>query len=134
MNHFFSPSARSVSAVTASVLAACCLTACSGNGGEAPAAIRVNQVANLAMSRTGRGDILRGAVVNGPNDADLLKEQDAFEGSRPCSFAPEGGPWSRYDGHGAGYVDDVRAWQTVEPADDFTSTALYALSLTAARS
>ncbi|MFD5279308.1 glycoside hydrolase family 9 protein [Streptomyces rubrogriseus] len=93
-----------------------------------------HQVANLAMSRTGRGDILRGAVVNGPNDADLLKEQDAFDGSRPCSFAPEGGPWSRYDGHGAGYVDDVRAWQTVEPADDFTSTALYALSLTAARS
>ncbi|WP_162833482.1 glycoside hydrolase family 9 protein [Streptomyces sp. CB09001] len=92
-----------------------------------------HQVANLAMSRTGHGDILRGAVVNGPNDADLLKEPDTFDGSRPCSFAPEGGPWSRYDGHGAGYVDDVRAWQTVEPADDFTSTALYALSLTVAR-
>ncbi|MFI1753753.1 glycoside hydrolase family 9 protein [Streptomyces sp. NPDC020571] len=92
-----------------------------------------HQVANLAMSRTGRGDILRGAVVNGPNDADLLKEPDTFDGGRPCSFAPDGGPWSRFDGRGAGYVDDVRAWQTVEPADDFTSTALYALSLTAAR-
>ncbi|PPS80389.1 glycoside hydrolase family 9 protein [Streptomyces sp. MH60] len=93
-----------------------------------------HQVANLAMSRTGRGDILRGAVVNGPNDADLLKEPDTFDGGHPCSFAPDGGPWSRFDGRGAGYVDDVRAWQTVEPADDFTSTALYALSLTAARS
>ncbi|MEU9070270.1 glycoside hydrolase family 9 protein [Streptomyces sp. NPDC048306] len=92
-----------------------------------------HQVANLAMSRTGGGDILRGAVVNGPNDADLLKEPDTFDGARPCSFAPEGGPWSRFDGRGAGYVDDVRAWQTVEPADDFASTALYALSLTAAR-
>ncbi|CAM5325309.1 hypothetical protein STENM36S_01751 [Streptomyces tendae] len=89
-----------------------------------------HQVANLAMSRTGHGDILRGAVVNGPNDADLLKEPDTFDGSRPCSFAPDGEEWSRFDGHGAGYVDDVRAWQTVEPADDFTSTALYALSLT----
>ncbi|MFJ6071090.1 glycoside hydrolase family 9 protein [Streptomyces sp. NPDC093065] len=93
-----------------------------------------HQVANLAMSRTGRGDILRGAVVNGPNDADLLKEPETFDGGRPCSYAPEAGPWSKFDGHGAGYVDDVRAWQTVEPADDFASTALYALSLTTARS
>ncbi|WP_217169041.1 glycoside hydrolase family 9 protein [Streptomyces sp. AC512_CC834] len=92
-----------------------------------------HQVANLAMSHTGRGDILRGAVVNGPNDVDLLKEADTFDGGRPCSFAPDGGSWSRFDGHGAGYVDDVRSWQTVEPADDFASTALYALSLTAAR-
>ncbi|MEU9221772.1 glycoside hydrolase family 9 protein [Streptomyces sp. NPDC048376] len=93
-----------------------------------------HQVANLAMSRTGRGDILRGAVVNGPNDADLLKDPDTVDGARPCSYAPDGGPWSAFDARGAGYVDDVRAWQTVEPADDFTSTALYALSLTAARS
>ncbi|WP_411099771.1 glycoside hydrolase family 9 protein [Streptomyces sp. x-45] len=93
-----------------------------------------HQVANLAMSRTGRGDILRGAVVNGPNDADLLTDPDTVDGARPCSYAPDGGPWSAFDGRGAGYVDDVRAWQTVEPADDFTSTALYALSLTAARS
>ncbi|MFD8432785.1 glycoside hydrolase family 9 protein [Streptomyces coelicoflavus] len=93
-----------------------------------------HQVANLAMSRTGRGDILRGAVVNGPNDAGLLKERGTIEGGRPCSFAPDGRPWSQFDGRGAGYVDDVRAWQTVEPADDFTSTALYALSLTTARS
>ncbi|WP_399880864.1 glycoside hydrolase family 9 protein [Streptomyces sp. BBFR51] len=92
-----------------------------------------HQVANLAMSHTGRGDILRGAVVNGPNDADLLKEPGALEGGRPCSFAPDGGKWSDFDGHGAGYLDDVRSWQTVEPADDFASTALYALSLTAAR-
>ncbi|WP_328655872.1 glycoside hydrolase family 9 protein [Streptomyces sp. NBC_00334] len=93
-----------------------------------------HQVANLAMSHTGRGDILRGAVVNGPNDAGLLKDGEEFEGARPCSFAPDDGSWSRFDGHGAGYVDDVRAWQTVEPADDFGSTALYALSLAVARS
>ncbi|TDT29142.1 cellulase-like Ig domain-containing protein [Streptomyces sp. BK208] len=92
-----------------------------------------HQVANLAMSRTGRGDILRGAVVNGPNDAALLKERDTFDGARACSHAPDGTAWAEFDGHGAGYVDDVRAWQTVEPADDFTSTALYALSLTVGR-
>ncbi|MFG2682141.1 glycoside hydrolase family 9 protein [Streptomyces sp. NPDC048392] len=92
-----------------------------------------HQVANLAMSHTGRGDILRGAVVNGPNDAGLLRRPETFDAGRSCSFAPDGMPWSEFDGHGAGYVDDVRAWQTVEPADDFASTALYALSLTVAR-
>jgi hypothetical protein len=30
------------------------------------------------------------------------------------------------------YVDDVRSWQTSEPADDFTALGLYALTLTAA--
>ncbi|MGP4045970.1 hypothetical protein [Streptomyces sp. 2A115] len=44
---------------------------------------------------------------------------------------PSGDRWSDFDGHGAGYVDDVAAWQTVEPADDFTATALLALSRTA---
>ncbi len=90
-----------------------------------------HQVANLAMSRTGRGDILRGAVVNGPNRADLLGGLERFESMRPCSAEPPGHRWSDFDGHGAGYVDDVAAWQTVEPADDFSATALLALSLTA---
>ena len=34
-------------------------------------------------------------------------------------------------GHGSRYVDDVRSWQTSEPADDFTALGLYALTLTA---
>jgi hypothetical protein len=44
MNHVLSPSARTVSAVTASVLAACCLTACTEGRDAAPVALRVNQV------------------------------------------------------------------------------------------
>ncbi len=89
-----------------------------------------HQVANLAMSRTGRGDILRGAVVNGPNKAAALEEApDSLDGVRSCSAEPAGGSWADLDGHGAAYRDDVAAWQTVEPADDFTVTALLALSL-----
>ncbi|MGW0812771.1 glycoside hydrolase family 9 protein [Streptomyces viridiviolaceus] len=88
-----------------------------------------HQVANLAMSRTGRGDVLRGAVVNGPNAAHLLDDLDRVDGMRPCSAEPSGHRWSDFDGHGARYVDDVAAWQTVEPADDFTATALLALSV-----
>lgn len=44
MNHFFSRPARTVSAVAASVLAACCLTACSEGRADTSAALRVNQV------------------------------------------------------------------------------------------
>jgi len=32
-------------------------------------------------------------------------------------------------GHGSRYVDDVRSWQTVEPAIDFTAAALLAFAL-----
>ena len=33
---------------------------------------------------------------------------------------------TRYDGHGSRYVDDVRAWQTDEPALDMTGSAIIA--------
>lgn len=89
-----------------------------------------HQVANLAG-----GGPLVGAVVNGPNAADLLKELNRFDTMKECSFAgPEGTTFSEFDGHGARYVDDVGAWQTVEPALDFTSTAAYSLALTATQS
>jgi hypothetical protein len=38
--------------------------------------------------------------------------------------------FARFDGHGARFVDDVGAWQSVEPADDFTATALLTFALT----
>ncbi|RST18323.1 hydrolase [Streptomyces sp. WAC05374] len=85
-------------------------------------------VANLAGSLDGTGAILRGAVVNGPNGADKFKEDGFMRGMRPCEAHP-GRPWSDFDGHGARYVDRVGAWQTVEPAVDFTSTALLAFAL-----
>ncbi|MEV6580488.1 glycoside hydrolase family 9 protein [Streptomyces sp. NPDC051582] len=85
-------------------------------------------VANLAGSLDGTGHILRGAVVNGPNGADKFKEDGFMRGMRACE-ADQGRPWSDFDGRGARYVDRVGAWQTVEPADDFTSTALLAFAL-----
>ncbi|MEH3088830.1 MAG: hypothetical protein PGN24_04230 [Microbacterium arborescens] len=41
----------------------------------------------------------------------------------------EGVPYSTFDGRGSRYLDDVGAWQTVEPAIDFTATALLAMTL-----
>ncbi|GAA4930212.1 glycoside hydrolase family 9 protein [Streptomyces coeruleoprunus] len=85
-------------------------------------------VANLAGSPDGTGDILRGAVVNGPNGAYMFKEDGFMPGMRPCQADP-GRPWSDFDGHGARYIDRVGAWQTVEPTIDFTATALLAFAL-----
>ncbi|MFI6475767.1 glycoside hydrolase family 9 protein [Streptomyces sp. NPDC050516] len=89
-----------------------------------------HQVANLAGSLTGRGAVLRGAVVNGPNGAKKLSDDsDTLESTRPCQAGAA--EWKRFDGKGARYLDQVGAWQTVEPADDFTSTALLAFALAA---
>lgn len=91
-----------------------------------------HQAANLAGSLDGRGAILRGAVVNGPNAADKLGELNSFPTMRKCSANPPGGgSWTTFDGKGSRYLDDVGAWQTVEPAADFTSTALLAFALSA---
>jgi len=87
-------------------------------------------VANLSGSLDGRPPILRGAVVNGPNDATLFSDGlgDFFSTGRTCP--PQGGdPYAPFTGHGSRYVDNVRSWQTVEPALDFTATAALAFAL-----
>jgi hypothetical protein len=90
-----------------------------------------HQLANLRGSLNGKGAILRGAVVNGPNAASKLEELNGFPTMKKCTAAPPTGAWTDFDGKGARYVDDVGAWQTVEPSLDFTTTALLAFALTA---
>ncbi|MFB7665315.1 glycoside hydrolase family 9 protein [Kitasatospora sp. NPDC056138] len=87
-----------------------------------------HQLANLGGSLDGTGDILRGAVVNGPNAADKLAELNTFPTMKRCSSNP-GTPWTDFDGAKARFLDDAGAWQTVEPSVDFTSTALLAFAL-----
>ncbi|MER7180873.1 glycoside hydrolase family 9 protein [Streptomyces hyaluromycini] len=89
-----------------------------------------HQLANLRGSHDGKGAILRGAVVNGPNAAAKLTELNTFPTMEKCTAAPPAGAWTDFDGKGARYVDDVGAWQTVEPSLDFTTTALLAFALT----
>jgi endoglucanase len=84
-----------------------------------------HQVANLSGTLDGTPPLDVGAVVNGPNG------QDNFEGGlggfqdgmRHCA-ATAG--LKRYDGHNGRYVDDVRSWQTDEPALDMTGAAIIA--------
>ncbi|MGW6276101.1 glycoside hydrolase family 9 protein [Kribbella sp. NPDC055071] len=82
-----------------------------------------HQIANIT------GKQLVGAVVNGPNSADLFDEGlgDHLDGMTPC---PADGTdrYAAFTGHNSRYVDDVRSWQASEPADDFAAIAVYALT------
>jgi hypothetical protein len=83
-----------------------------------------HQVANLSGSLDGSPPIDVGAVVNGPNgkgnfEGGLGGFQD---GMRHCAITT----YKAFDGHGSRYVDDVRAWQTDEPAIDMTGAAIAA--------
>jgi endoglucanase len=71
--------------------------------------------------------------VNGPNDRDLFSDGlgDFFDEGKTCP-ARGGDRYAAFSGHGSRFVDDVRSWQTVEPAIDFTATAALAFALAAA--
>jgi endoglucanase len=87
-------------------------------------------VANLSGRLDGRPPSLVGAVVNGPNDRALFADGlgEFFDEGRTCP--PGGGDrYAAFTGHGSRFVDDVRSWQTVEPAIDFTATAALAFAL-----
>ena len=86
-----------------------------------------HQVANLRGSVDGSVPVDVGAVVNGPNSARIFSGglggyQDAMV------RCPPGGkdPFSLFNGQGSRYVDDVRSWQTDEPALDMTGAAIIA--------
>jgi endoglucanase len=89
-----------------------------------------HQVANLVGSSDGTPPLALGAVVNGPNGADLFSGglggfQDGMVHC-PSTTAPPAVPKGRYDGSGSVYLDDVRSWQTDEPALDMTGAAIIA--------
>ncbi|WP_329320965.1 glycoside hydrolase family 9 protein [Streptomyces sp. NBC_01262] len=83
-----------------------------------------HQVANLKGSTDGSRPIATGAVVNGPNGTDQFSDGlgDYQEGMTKCPAS--GDPYDAYTGHGSRYVDDVRSWQSSEPALDMTVSAV----------
>jgi hypothetical protein len=86
-------------------------------------------VANLSGNLDGQPPILRGAIVNGPNSSSLFTSDlgGYSDGMRHCPAS--GDRYAAFTGHGSRFVDDVRSWQTVEPAIDFSATAALAFAL-----
>ncbi|WP_170323913.1 glycoside hydrolase family 9 protein [Cryptosporangium phraense] len=97
-----------------------------GVGSTYPKCIH-HQIANLAGSLDGKGRIALGAVVNGPN------ARQAFTSLTPSTSAVQcsGVDVSRFDRTDARFVDQPQAYSSVEPAIDFTATALLAVTLQA---
>jgi endoglucanase len=94
-----------------------------GQGSADPQCMQ-HQVSNLG------GHSALGAVVNGPNDkgqfvGGLGGLQD---GMNKCPAAG-GDAYKVFTGHGSRYVDDVRSWQTDEPAVDMTGSAVLAAAM-----
>jgi Glycosyl hydrolase family 9/Cellulase N-terminal ig-like domain len=88
-----------------------------------------HQVSNLRASSDGSPPVLTGAVVNGPNDPKQFSGGlgDLQDGMVKCPTS--GDEFKAFNGHGSRYVDDVRAWQTDEPAIDMTGSAIIGAAL-----
>ena len=90
-----------------------------------------HQVANLSGSTDGKPPIAVGAVVNGPNGAGQFTGGlgDLQPGMTACPKNQNSDPFAAFTGHGSRFVDDVRSWQTDEPALDMTGSAIIAAAL-----
>jgi endoglucanase len=87
-----------------------------------------SEIGNLAGSLTGHGDIQLGAATDGPSSPANFVGLGTVSGMRACSA----GSFSAYDNAAAAYEDNVLAWPSVEPADDYTAISLLAFALGAA--
>ena len=83
-----------------------------------------SQIPNLSGSTTGKAPVDTGAVVNGPNGSGNFSGGlgSLQDGMKKC----ENDAFTTFTGHGSEYVDDVRSWQTSEPALDMTGAAIIA--------
>jgi endoglucanase len=84
-----------------------------------------SEIANVAGSLTGSGDIQLGAVTDGPTNPANLIGLGTVTGMRACSA----GDFAAFNTKTAGYEDNVVSWPTVEPADDYTAASLLAFAL-----
>jgi hypothetical protein len=86
-----------------------------------------SEIANLAGSLNGKGDIQLGATVDGPNDPGNFVGLGTVDGMRAC----RAGTFKPFNTKAAGYEDNVVSWPSVEPADDYTASSLLAFVLAA---
>jgi len=84
-----------------------------------------SEIANLAGSLTGRGEIQLGATTDGPSSIGNFTGLGTVPGMRACSA----GQFAPFNTATAGYEDNVVSWPSVEPADDYTAASLFAFAL-----
>ena len=87
-----------------------------------------SEIANLAGSLTGRGNIQLGATTDGPSSPDNFTGLGTVPGMRACSA----GSFAAFNTTAAAYEDNVVSWPSVEPADDYTAVSLLAFAFGAA--
>jgi endoglucanase len=83
-----------------------------------------SEIANLAGSLTGHGNIQLGAATDGPSSPGNFSGLGTVPGMRACSA----GSFGPFDSSAAAYEDNVVAWPSVEPADDYTAISLLAFA------
>jgi endoglucanase len=86
-----------------------------------------SEIANLAGSLNGKGDIQLGATTDGPSSLSNFVGLGTVTGMRACSA----GSYAPFNTKTAGYEDNVVSWPSVEPADDYTANSLLAFALAA---
>jgi endoglucanase len=84
-----------------------------------------SEIANLAGSLTGSGDIQLGATTDGPSSIGNFSGLSTVPGMRACSA----GNFAPFNTAAAGYEDNVVSWPSVEPAADYTAASLFAFAL-----
>jgi hypothetical protein len=84
-----------------------------------------SEIANLAGSLTGTGNIQLGATTDGPSSPANFAGLGTVSGMRACSA----GNFAPFNTKAAAYEDNVVSWPSVEPADDYTANSLLAFAL-----
>jgi endoglucanase len=87
-----------------------------------------SEIANLAGSLSGSGDVQLGATTDGPSSADNFVGLGTVPGMRACSA----GNFGPFNTSTVGYEDNVVSWPSVEPSLDYTAASLLAFALGAA--
>jgi endoglucanase len=86
-----------------------------------------SEIANLAGSLSGTGNVQVGATVDGPSSPDNFSGLGTVSGMRPCSA----GSYKLFNTKAAAYEDNVVSWPSVEPAADYSANSLLAFALAA---
>ena len=86
-----------------------------------------SEIANVAGSLNGKGDIQLGATVDGPSSPGNFSGLGTVTGMRACSA----GGYKLFNTKTAAYEDNVVSWPSVEPALDYSANSLLAFALAA---